>query len=134
MAISYQVFSDVSDVELAGAAVSGVQSIAVIRRGAEIRAAGDEDVYESVARAGPAGLSGTIELADIAQAEALGDAAGTLTFVWRNARGQTDRTVTVAGVSITGVELSAGHQQASKASVSFVAESADGVTDPIAVT
>jgi len=134
VSINYQVFSDVSGVTLGGTSVYGVRSISISRQSRAIRSAGDDDVYESVACGGPIGVSGTIELLDPAQAEALGPAVGTLSFTWHDARGGTDKSVSIAGVSVTGAELSATQRGSSKALISFTAESADGATDPVSVS
>ena len=134
MAINYQVFSDVSGVTLGGTSIYGVQSVSVSRQSPAIRAAGDDDVYESVARGGAIGVFGTIELLDPAQAEALGPAVGTLSFTWHDARGGTDKSVSITGVSVTEAELSAARHGSSKALLSFTAESTDGATDPVSVS
>ncbi len=133
MAIDYQVFGDVSDVTLAGRSVSGVMSISIARRGKEVHWAGDGELYESLARSVVEGVSGTIVLLDPAQGEALHSVAGTMSFIWRDARGQGDKTVTISGVTVSACDSDCGGRIASKASLVFTAESADGVTDPVTI-
>lgn len=134
MSIDYQVFSDVSNVTLGGTAVGGVRSVSLTTKTAQLHASGDDDIYQSVARAGARSLAGTILLPDVAKAHSLAGLSGTLSFVWHDGRGQADRTVTVTGVSVTGMDLAGSHRAPSDASVAFVAESTDGTTDPITVT
>jgi len=133
MPISYQVFKNVSSVTLGGTAVYGVQSIRVTKKRAEIHASGDADVYEPIAEVGAAGVSGTITTLDPTDAEALDGVSGTLSFVWKDAKGSTDKTVTIANVVVTGIANSVAHDSASSASVSFIASSSDGTTDPVTI-
>ena len=133
MAIEYQVFSDVGNVSLGVTDIHGVRSISLAKRRSELRAAGDEEIYESIVRPATCSLSGTIELSDVAQAEALNAAVGTLSFTWHDGRGQADKTVAVTGVYVASVDIAAGHQSPSRASVSFIVECPDGITDPVAV-
>ena len=134
MAIGYQVFSDVSNVTFGAAVIHGVQRIVVARSRQEVRARGDGDLYDSLARAGGEQLSGSIELLDPAQAAAVSGAPATLSFTWRDARRQQDKTVTITGVSFTGAELSSGPRTPSGASLRFLAESSGGITDPLSVS
>jgi hypothetical protein len=132
MSEPYQVFSDVTDVTLAGESLPGVRRIAVSRHRSTLRAAGDEDLYERVARAGRWRVEGEIDLLDPAIAKALESARGSLAFTWRDSGG-TSRVVTIAGVSIVSTELGAGHRMTPSARMSFLAESPDGATDPVSV-
>ena len=134
MSIDYQVFSDVSNVVLGGTAVEGVRSISLTRKSRELHASGDDDVYQSVARAGVCSLAGSILLPDVAKAHSIAGLSGTLSFVWRDGRAQADKTVTITGVSIIAIDLTGSHQTQSDARLTFVAESGDGTTDPITVT
>ena len=133
MAISYQVFTNVSSVALGSAAIEGVLSVRVMKRRAEVRAGGDGDLYEPVADVGPCGVSGTIVTLDPTDAQAIDGQRGTLSFVWSCARGQADKTVTIANVVITGTDGTVRHDKASLAAASFIASSPDGITDPVSI-
>jgi len=134
MAITYQVFTDVSNVALGGAAINGVVSVQLVKRREEFRAGGDAELYETVAEAGPCSVAGTIVTLDPAAAEAIDGLAGTLSFVWKDAKGAADKTVTVSNVVITGTGSLVGHNKASSASISFIASSSDGAADPVSIT
>jgi len=134
MSIDYQVFSDVRNVALGGVSLHGVRRITLGRRRAEVRAVGDGETFESVARGAACAVRGTVDLVDPVQAGAALGAAGNLVFTWRDARGGTDRVVTVVGVSVTGVEQRGGFRKPAGASMAFAVQSADGVTDPVSVT
>lgn len=134
MAISYQVFTDVSDVTLGGVPVRGVLSVRVMKRRAEVRSAGDGDLYEPLAEAGACAVSGSLVTLDPTDAEGIDGLAGTLSFVWRDARGAAPKTVTVANVVVTGTGSTVRHDRPSAASAQFIASSADGVTDPVSIT
>lgn len=133
MAINYQVFKNVSNVTLAGTALYGVQAVRVVKKRPEIHASGDADVFEPIAEVGSASVSGTIVTLDPAGAEALDGLSGTLSFVWKDAKGAADKTVTISNVIVTGVSNSVAHDAASSASVAFIASSSDGATDPVAI-
>jgi len=133
MSISYQVFTNVSNVALGSVAVEGVLSVRVMKRRPEVRAAGDADLYEPVAEAGPCAVSGTIVTLDPTGAAALDGRRGTLSFVWSCARGQADKTVTIANVTIAATDNTVRHDKASLAAASFLASSSDGVTDPVSI-
>jgi len=133
MAISYQVFTNVSDVTLGSIAVRGVLSVRVIKRRSEIHASGDADLYEPVAEVGACSVSGTIVTLDPTDAQEMDGQRGTLSFLWSDARGTADKTVTIANVVITGAANTVRHDKASSASVSFIAASSDGVTDPVSI-
>ena len=132
MAINYEVFKNVSSCTLGSTSIYGVQNISVQRNSTTVTASADADAFQTVAEAAVTAVSGTIALVDPAIAHSLqGVGPATLSFVEKNTRGEADDTITIANVSITSVGESAGHAQASSASVSFVAYSADGTTDPV---
>ena len=134
MSVSYQVFTNVSAVTLAGSSLGGVQKISLVKSRAELRASGDGELYDSVASAGACGASGTIRTSDAVAAAALDGKTGVLSFAWSAGGGGADRTVTVQSASVTGVEVDASERGASGAIVRFVAAASDGVTDPVAIT
>ncbi|MCE5325321.1 MAG: hypothetical protein LLG01_02790 [Planctomycetaceae bacterium] len=133
MAISYQVFDDVSGVALAGAAISGVGAIALSKTRRVISARGDGEVFDSVAAAGACSVAGTIVMTDAAAALALEGKAGTLTFAWKPAGLSTTRPVSIGGVSIVGIETRVGKGRASEVKINFTAASSDGLSDPVQV-
>ena len=133
MSINYQVFKNVSNVTLGSTAVYGVQSITLAKKRAEIHASGDADAYESVAEAGTCRVSGTIVTLDPTDADAMDGLSGTLSFTWKDAKGAADKTVTVSNVVVTAVHNNVSHDSPSSASVSFIASSSDGSTDPVAI-
>ena len=133
MAITYQVFTDVCNAALGGAAINGVVSVQLVKRREEFRAGGDGELYETVAEAGPCSIAGTIVTLDPAAAGAIDGLAGTLSFVWKDAKGAADRTVTVSNVQVTGTCGAVGGNKASSASISFIASSSDGLADPVSI-
>lgn len=132
MAINYEVFKNVSSCTLGSYSIYGVQSISVQRNTSVVTASADADAFQTVAEPAVTSVSGSITLVDPAIAHTLqGLGNRTLSFVEKNTRGGSDDTITISNVSITSVGESAGHAQASSASVSFVAYSDDGTTDPV---
>jgi hypothetical protein len=132
MAISYEVFKNVSTVTLGSHSIYGVQTISVQRTSGVVSASADADAFQTVAEPTVTSVTGTITLVDPAIADTLqGLSNRTLSFVAKNTRGAADDTVTIVHVSIVSVGDSVGHAQSSSASVSFVAYSDDGTTDPV---
>ena len=134
MAITYQVFTDVSGASLGGVAINVVVSVELVKRREEFRAGGDGELYETVAEAGPCSVAGTIVTLDPAAAGAIDGLGGTLSFVWKDAKGAADKTVTVSNVRVTGTGGAVGGGKGSSASISFVASSGDGLADPVSIT
>jgi len=133
VAISYQTFKNVKTVTIGSTPMYGVQSVTVSKDRAVIQAAGDGDTYVPIARAGTCAVSGSIATVDPTDADSWDGLAGTLSFVYTDAQGTTDKTVTIVGVSITSVNQGVSRDAPSSGSVSFVAESADGTTDPVSI-
>ena len=133
MAISYEVFNNISTVTLGSYSLYGVQAVSVQRNSAVVTASADADAYQTVAEPAVTSTSGTITLLDTNLADSVSGLSGdrTLSFIEKNTRGGSDDTVTIVHVSITGVSQNAGHAQASSASLSFVCYSDDGTTDPV---
>ncbi len=102
----------------------GVVSISVGTQYSEIHASADADAHESVARHGTARTSGTITFVDPAEALAAANHQGTMTFVWTDAKGSADITVTITNCSTGGYDTTVSRDSAASASLSFIAESA----------
>ena len=134
MAIAYQVFENVSNVTLGSTAVHGVESVNLTRKRLELRAAGDGELYDSIATAGSCSISGAINTLDPVSATAIDGQAGTLSFVWQGAGAGANKTVTISNVAVTAVDVEVTGRRASSAIAHFVAASSDGVTDPVAIT
>ena len=131
----YQVFRDVDELQLAGTAVEGVLAVELHRERIGWADSGDAELHATAVAAGACVVSGRITTLDVAQANALAALGGTLTFLWRDsAAGGTDRTVTVANVTVTDVCQDVARGKASRGIARFRAASPDGVTDPVSVT
>ena len=125
--MAFNVYHNPSDVALGTTAITGVQSIVVSVRYHEIHAAGDDDTHESVARYTTARTSGMITLLDPASADAVQGQSGTLSFTWKDAKGDDDKTVTIANCSLGGYEATVARDAASTVTLPFIAESAPDI-------
>lgn len=125
--MAFNVYHNPQNVTLGATAVAGVQSIVVSVRYEEIRAAGDADVHESVARYSTARTAGAITLLDPVSAAAVGGLTGTLSFKWKDVKGAADKTVTIANCSMGGYESTVARDRASSATIPFIAEAAPQV-------
>ena len=132
--MAYNVYHNPKNVTMGGTAVTGVVAVAVSQTYGELHASADSDVHESLAVRTTGRTTGLITLLDPVQAQALGGASGTLSFVWSNAAGGsgTDKTVTITGCAITGWEGQVGRDQASRTALKFVAAKPDG-SNPVAI-
>ncbi len=125
--MAFNVYHNPKSVALGETSITGVQSVVVSVRYGEIRAAGDDDTHESVARYTTARTSGTITLLDPTSADAVKGSTGTLSFVWQDVKGGTDKTVTIAGCSIGGYDAAVRRDAASAVALPFIAESAPSI-------
>jgi hypothetical protein len=130
--MSYNVYHNPKNVMLGTTPITGVVAVAVSQAYGELHAAADTDVHESVAVHTTGRTTGTIALLDPVQAQAVGGLSGTLTFVWTNAAGANDKTVTITGCSMAGWDGQVGRDQASRAVLKFVAAKADG-SNPVSI-
>ena len=126
--MAFNVYHNPNTVIIGTTAISGVVSIAVSQSFAEIHAAADDDTHESVARHTTGRTRGTITLVDPTEAEAAAGTTGTLSFVWTDVKGGSDKTVTIQNCSIGGWEANVGRDAASVATMTFVAEAAPNIT------
>lgn len=133
MALSYQVFKNVTTVTLGETVFYGCTGVTVNRSAPEIHASADADVYEGTATIGTITCGGTITGLDPNIADTFVGLTGSLSFVWKDSQGTTDKTVTIVGVTIAGVDQTASHDASSGATLRFVAESADGTIDPVSI-
>ena len=127
------IFRNVDSVQLGSTAITTVTSIAVTQRRTRIQFSGDNDAFRTVDRPGACAVEVTVHLGDPDQAMGLDGLAGALSFVWKDAQGQTDKTVTISNCSVIGVSGTVAHDAASQAAVTLAAESSDGVTDPVSI-
>jgi hypothetical protein len=132
MANSYEVYHNPKTVTIGSTSITGVQSITISQPRTEVHSAGDADAYESVAVYSTARTTGAIVLADPLQADSVAGSSGTLSFVWTDVRGTTDKTVTVSGCQLGGWSSEVARNDASVAVVPFIAASEDG-TDPVSI-
>ena len=134
MAISYQTFKNVSAVTIGSLSVYGVTSITVEKTWAEIHASGDADTYEPIADVGTCSVRGTINTVDPTDADEADGVTGSLGATYKDAKGGADKTLAIAGVSVTGANQTVTKDQPSGGTISFIAASADGTTDPVAIS
>ena len=122
--MAFNVYHNPQNVTLGATAITGVQSVIVSVRYAEVHAAGDDETHESLARYTTARTSGTITLLDPTSAEAVRGQTGTLSFTWKDAKGAADKTVTIENCSVGGYEAAVSRDAASGVTLPFIAESA----------
>jgi hypothetical protein len=126
--MAFNVYHNPQNVTLGSSSITGVQSIVVSVRYDEIHAAGDDDAHESVARYTTGRTSGTITLLDPTSADAVQGETGTLSFTWKDVKGSSDKTVTIADCAIGGYDASVSRDAASSVTLPFIAESAPNIT------
>ena len=122
--MAFNVYHNPTTVTIGSTSITGVQSIAVSEDMAEIHASGDSDTHESVARYGTARTSGTITLVDPVSAEAASGTTGTLSAVLTDAKGATNKTLTIANCSIGPWNATVPRDAASTCTLTFIAEAA----------
>jgi len=122
--MAFNVYHNPKSVTIGATPITGVSSITAGQTFSEIHAAADDDTHESVARHTTARTRGAIALVDPTQAEAAAGLTGSLSFVWTDVKGGSDKTVTIANCSLGDWEAQVGRDAASAATVSFIAESA----------
>ncbi len=122
--MSFAVYHNPHDVKIGDVLLSNVQSIVVSVRYHEIRADDTCDPNISVpVRYGR--TAGAITLLEPVSAAAVAGLTGTLSFKWKDVKGATDKTVTIANCSMGGYESPVKFPViASSATISFVAEAA----------
>jgi hypothetical protein len=134
--MSFTVFHNPKNVSINSGgpvALTGVVSITCGTQFAEIHASADDDVTESVARCSTGRTSGVITFVDPVHAASAKGLSGTLTFQWTDVKGLADKTVTVTGCSLGGYEATVRRDEASSASVPFIARSSDGAAAPVSI-
>ncbi|HOG29192.1 MAG TPA: hypothetical protein PLT35_07920 [Vicinamibacterales bacterium] len=106
--------------------------VRVSRRCEPQAAAGDGDAFVTSVQCSRPVLAAEVRLRGTAAAEALSPGQiGTLTFVvGPAAAGQAPRRVTLAGAVLTGADVAYEQAGFAEATLRFVAEAADGLTDP----
>jgi hypothetical protein len=122
--MAFNVYHNPQNVTFGVTPIAGVQSIVVSVRYHEIRAAGDADTHESVARYSTARTAGAISLLDVVSAAAVTGQTATLSFKWKDVKGAADKTVTIANCSMGGYESTVARDRASVATIPFIAEAA----------
>ena len=122
--MAFNVYHNPKSVTIGSTPITGVVSIAAGQSFAEIHAAADDDTHESVARHTTGRTRGVIALVDPTQAEAAAGTTGTLSFVWSDVKGGSDKTVTIQNCSLGDWEAQVGRDAASAATLGFIAESA----------
>jgi len=130
---AYKVFVNVESVVLGSTSLVGVQEISYNKTWTEIHASADADTHETVAEGGVCSVRGTIAFTAPNMAEDIDGESGTLSFTVKSGAGLADETVTITGVTITGSGGSVRHRAASAGTVSFIARSTDGTTDPVTI-
>ena len=131
--MAYNVYHNPKTVTLGATPITGVVSISVQQQFAELHAAADNDVHESVAVQTTGRTTGSISLLDPVQAQAIAGTSGTLSFVWSSAAGASgDKTVTITGCCMAGWDGQVGRDMASRATLRFVAAKTDG-SNPVAI-
>ena len=121
--MAFTVFHNPRNVALGSLTLTGVTAIVLRSRAAEIHAAADDDLHESVARYATGSTAGVIELVDPVQAAAASGAHGTLSFTLTDVKGQADREVSIAGCSLGPWRMKVRRDAASEAEIPFIAES-----------
>jgi len=127
-------YEDVSGVTLGSTSITTVQSVSFTESSPSTTMGGDGNSYPTARVRGMRQVSGTIALADVAQAQALVGDAGTLGFTGEDSASSDDATVSIVGVEITDCSTGLSHAGAGTASLSFNAISADGTTSPVTIT
>ena len=130
--MAYNVYHNPKNVTLGATPITGVVAVALAQQHGELHAAADNDVHESVAVHTTGQTNGAIVLLDPVQAQAIAGTTGTLSFVWSNAAGSGDKTVTITGCSIAGWEGQVGRDGASRATLRFIAAKTDG-SNPVGI-
>ena len=126
--MSFNVYHNPQSVTIGSTSISGVRSITVAVERKELRAAGDGETHESVARFTVARTRGTIDGVDPELGAAVGGLTGTLSFVWKNVRTGGSKTVTITACSLGGYEGAVSRDAASRVSIPFVAESPPAIS------
>ena len=134
MAISYQTFKNVTGVTIGSTNMYGVQSINTEQVRAEIHGSGDADTHETIARAGTSATRITINTIDPAAAYAWEGLTGTVGATYTDAQATTNKTLAVVGCSVVGVNQVVNRDNPSGGTVSLIAESADGTTNPLSLS
>jgi imidazole glycerol phosphate synthase subunit HisF len=122
--MAFSVYHNPQNVTINSSPITGVQSIVLSVRCAEIHADGDADTHESVARYTTGRTRGVITLLDPTSADSVQGETGTLSFTWKDVKGSGDKTVTVANCSVGGYDATVSRDAASAVSLPFIAESA----------
>jgi hypothetical protein len=122
--MAFSVFHNPRNVTINATPITGVTAVTVRLDSDEIHASADDDLHESVARYATARTGGAIELVDPVQASEAAYSVGTLSFDWTDVKGQSDRTVTIAGCSLGPWRSTVRRDAASQAEIPFIAESA----------
>ncbi|MCE5277199.1 MAG: hypothetical protein ABFD92_16850 [Planctomycetaceae bacterium] len=90
----------------------------------------DAETYVKGASYGGGLRRGTITFRNPAAAKAAAGLIGTLTATLKGNGGAADKTLTIANIRLGGDDWNAGHDRTSTATVPWMAQSADGTTDP----
>ena len=111
-----------------------VQSVTVNDTVQRIQASGDNDKRATFQAKGMGDLTGTIEIQDQFQAEAIKNKAGaTLTFDAEGEAGSAVKRVTILNVEFFGYAGGDRHNAVNGFTINWGAKSSDGVTNPMTV-
>jgi len=125
--MAFNVYHNPQNVTLGTTAIAGVQCIVVSVRYGEIYPAGGDDTHESVARHTTGRTSGTITLLDATSADGIQGQTGTLSFTWKDVKGNGDKTVTIQNASVGGYDAELARDSASTVTLPFLAESTPSI-------
>ena len=107
-------------------------SLRLARKAEPLRAAGDNDGFETSLQLGPASLTAELRIRGTATAEALAvGSQNTISVTIAPSTGtQAARTVTLAGAVLLAVELNYEQGKTASATLRFAAEAPNGNVDP----
>ncbi len=107
-------------------------SLRLARRAETMRAAGDDDSFETSLQLGPTHLTAELRIRGTATAEALdvGSQDTLSVTIAPSTAAQAARTVTLAGAVLLAVELNYEQGKMASAMLRFAAEAANGTVDP----
>lgn len=128
-------FINIKSCTFGGVPVTTIKSIGYSRNTNMITDSGDNDAFQSWAAKGLTSISVQVSLADPVQAAALENAAaGILAFNGEPETGGSERHVEISACLFGGRSVNASHNALWSGSISGVATSPDGQTDPVTET
>ena len=114
--------------------LASVLMVRIVRRAATSASAGDSDAFVTSVQPAPVQIEAELRTRDLAMAEALAiGTQGVLAFTTASAQPSLPgREIALAGAVLSAVELTYEQTAMGVATLRFIAEAADGSTDPFA--